>query len=78
MSINHKESIVYNDPKLSPSLKKIAEKVVENERITSEEGLLLYNEASLGFVGALANHVREKKHGKGPSSIQSHRRLQCL
>ncbi len=41
----------------------IAEKVKNNERITDEECLLLFEKGSLGFVGALANSIREKLHG---------------
>jgi len=41
----------------------IAEKVQNNERITDSEGLALFEKASLPFVGALANSIREKLHG---------------
>jgi len=44
-------------------LQQIAEKVKEGERITDEEGLLLFEKASLGFVGSLANSIRERLHG---------------
>ncbi|HEX7847925.1 MAG TPA: aminofutalosine synthase MqnE [Chitinophagaceae bacterium] len=44
-------------------LKAIAEKVRAGERITDEEGLLLFEKASLSFVGSLANMVRERLHG---------------
>lgn len=44
-------------------LKKIAEKVLAKERISIEEGVLLYKKGELGFLGALANHVREEKNG---------------
>lgn len=44
-------------------LKKIAEKVLSDERISAEEGVLLYEKAELGFLGALANYVRENKNG---------------
>ncbi|MDX2174456.1 MAG: aminofutalosine synthase MqnE [Bacteroidota bacterium] len=44
-------------------LKAIAEKVYAGQRITFEEGVTLYKEAELGFVGTLANYVREKKNG---------------
>jgi len=44
-------------------LKHIAEKVYRQERITEAEGLLLFEKADLNFVGALANHVRERLHG---------------
>ena len=48
---------------LSNDLKQIAEKVKAGQRITDEEGLLLFEKASLAFVGSLANYVREKLHG---------------
>lgn len=44
-------------------LKDIAKKIYAGQRITFEEGVTLYKEAELGFVGALANFVREKKNG---------------
>lgn len=54
---------ILNDHDLSPELGRIAEKVKTGERITPEEGILLYKEGSLGYLGGLANHIREKKHG---------------
>jgi aminodeoxyfutalosine synthase len=48
---------------ISPGLKQIAEKVRSGQRITDEEGLLLFEKASLGFVGSLANEIRFRKHG---------------
>jgi aminodeoxyfutalosine synthase len=47
---------------LSEDLKSIAEKVKKNERITREEGLILFNKGSLPFLGALANYIRESRH----------------
>src|SRR3972149_4996877 len=44
-------------------LHSIAEKVVEGIRISFDEGLILYKEGELGFLGMLANLVREKKNG---------------
>ena len=44
-------------------LKTIAEKVKQQIRITDEEGILLFEKGSLAFVGALANFIRETKHG---------------
>jgi aminodeoxyfutalosine synthase len=45
------------------ALKAIAEKVKKQQRITKEEGVLLFEKGSLPFVGALANFVRERIHG---------------
>ena len=49
---------------ISPDLKQIAEKVKAGQRITDEEGLLLFEKASLGFVGSLANEIRIRKNGE--------------
>lgn len=48
---------------LTPKLKNIAEKVYAGERLHFDEGVTLFTDASLSFVGSLANYVREKKHG---------------
>jgi aminodeoxyfutalosine synthase len=48
---------------VSPALQAIADKVYNGVRLTSEEALLLFEEAPLPFVGSLANFVREQKHG---------------
>jgi aminodeoxyfutalosine synthase len=48
---------------VSPELGVVAEKIFRGERITKEDGLLLFESAPLPFVGALANFVREKLHG---------------
>jgi aminodeoxyfutalosine synthase len=44
-------------------LKNIGEKILNEERLSFDEGVLLFEQASLGYVGALANFVREKLHG---------------
>ena len=44
-------------------LNSIADKILNNERITVEEGVLLYEKAELSLLGMLANYVREKKNG---------------
>lgn len=54
---------LFTSTTLSKSLKTIAEKVYAGERISFDEGVILYNEGELGFVGSLANYIREKKHG---------------
>jgi aminodeoxyfutalosine synthase len=43
--------------------RKIAHKVEKGQRISDEDALYLFNEASLGFVGSLANEIRNRKHG---------------
>ena len=51
------------DP-LAIRLQQIAEKVKNGQRITDEDGLLLFEKASLGFVGSLANEIRIRKNGE--------------
>ena len=50
-----------SDTKIDPALKRIAEKVIANERISFDEGVVLFEKAELGFAGALANYVKQKK-----------------
>ncbi len=45
------------------TLKEIAEKVKSEQRISDDDCLLLFNKATLDYLGVLANHVREKLHG---------------
>jgi aminodeoxyfutalosine synthase len=42
----------------------IAKKVFDKKRITPEEGLYLFEHASLGYLGTLANFIREENNGK--------------
>jgi len=47
---------------LEKDLLKIAEKVQNQERLSEEDGVLLFEKGELGFVGALANHIAERLH----------------
>jgi aminodeoxyfutalosine synthase len=55
--------LLLHDPHLSAELKAIAEKVIRRERITFDEGVTLYEKGELGYLGVLANHIREYKQG---------------
>jgi aminodeoxyfutalosine synthase len=44
-------------------LKPIADKVLAGERLSIDDGILLFRSPDLLAVGWLANHVREKRHG---------------
>jgi aminodeoxyfutalosine synthase len=44
-------------------LKLIGEKILSNQRLEFDEGVMLFEKASLPYVGALANYIREKLHG---------------
>ncbi|MGZ3939791.1 MAG: aminofutalosine synthase MqnE, partial [Flavisolibacter sp.] len=46
-----------------PELQAVADKVYSGQRLSREDGLLLFQKGDLSFVGAMANHVREKLHG---------------
>ncbi|MCA0397385.1 MAG: aminofutalosine synthase MqnE [Bacteroidetes bacterium] len=45
------------------TLKRIGNKVIDGLRINPDEGIYLFEHGSLAWLGALANHVREKMHG---------------
>lgn len=55
--------ILLEDISLAEDLKGIAQKVQNGDRITFDEGVLLYEKAELPYLGLLANYVREKRHG---------------
>ncbi len=44
-------------------LKTIAQKVYRQERITDDEGIYLFEHGELSYLGALANSIRERRHG---------------
>jgi aminodeoxyfutalosine synthase len=49
--------------KLDEDLKSIALKVQRQERITLDEGVTLYEKGTLAYLGILANHIKERRHG---------------
>jgi aminodeoxyfutalosine synthase len=49
-----------DNTKLSSKEKKIADKILNNQRINTEEGLFLYKEAKLPYLSLLANYVKTK------------------
>jgi aminodeoxyfutalosine synthase len=55
--------LLIQNPDLPADLKHIAEKVLNAERITFDEGVLLFEKGELGYLGVLANYIREKRHG---------------
>ena len=55
--------LLIRDVNLPAELKRIAEKVRSSDRISFDEGILLYEKAELGYLGILANYIREKRHG---------------
>lgn len=63
MDLSDKFQVLLQDPHLLPELKDIAQKVFRHERITFAEGVLLFEKGELGYLGVLANYIRESKHG---------------
>lgn len=59
--INAIETVIANET--DEVLREIAQKVINRQRITEKDGLLLFERGSLSFLGALANQVRERLHG---------------
>lgn len=59
--INAIETVIANET--DAELKEIAQKVINRQRITEKDGLLLFERGSLSFLGALANQIRERLHG---------------
>jgi aminodeoxyfutalosine synthase len=57
----HPDTILNNQT--NQQLRLIAEKVLNQERISDTDCLTLFNEADLAFVGTLANIIRERMHG---------------
>lgn len=51
------------DAEKNQQLQSIGYKIINKERISFDEGVALFEQASLSYVGALANWVREQIHG---------------
>lgn len=52
-----------SNPALDQDLRSIGNKVLQQERLSAEEGALLFEKGELGYLGALANHVSNRLHG---------------
>lgn len=59
--MNALQHIITSD--IDPKLRAIAQKVADRQRISFDEGVYLYEHGELGYLGALANHIRERLHG---------------
>ncbi len=55
--------VLLNDPNLSNDHRNLAQKILDNQRISFDEGLFLFEHGTIAYVGALANAVRERKNG---------------
>ena len=63
MSTADKVEDLLPDLHVSAELLTIAHKVLNNTRISFDDGVYLFEHAELGFLGILANFLREKRHG---------------
>lgn len=63
MNATEKLNFLIQDKNLDTELRRIAQKVLQGERVSFEEGVILYQRGELGYLGVLANYIREKKHG---------------
>ncbi len=48
---------------INVKLQPIVNKIINEERISKKEGIMLYTQAPLALLGCLANVIREKKNG---------------
>ena len=60
-TINDTEALVASVK--DADLQRIGIKILSDERISFDDGVILFERGSLAYLGALANYVREKKHG---------------
>ena len=61
--MNKAQIQVLVDAQADPILKSIGHKILQNERISFEDGVALFEKSSLPYVGALANWKRNELHG---------------
>ncbi|WDF70224.1 CofH family radical SAM protein [Sphingobacterium oryzagri] len=63
MNATQKLDFLIQDENLDADLKRIAQRVFQGERISFADGVLLYERGELGYLGVLANYIREQRHG---------------
>ena len=61
--MNKAQIQVLVDAQADPILKSIGHKILQDERISFEDGVALFEKSSLPYVGALANWKRNELHG---------------
>ena len=54
---------IINSSAVPNDLKAIAVKALNGKRVSFDEGVLLFEKGELGFLGAVANEIRQKRHG---------------
>lgn len=63
LQLDYRTILFMSTTSTSKALQTIADKAIAGERISQEEGVLLFEQGELGFLGRIANAIREKKHG---------------
>ena len=63
MDAREKLDFLIQDKNLDTDLREIAQMVLEGQRVDFQKGVVLYERGELGYLGVLANYIREKKHG---------------
>lgn len=56
--------LISNSPHISETLKSISSKVLNNQRISTDDALALYRSNNLALLGVLASHVKQRLSGK--------------
>ncbi len=54
---------IFSDTLIPGELKSIAQKVLDGERISTEDAVMLYKHAEIDLLGYLANYIKTKKYG---------------
>ena len=54
---------ILRNGRLTPAEQRIADQVLEGSRLSDEDALALFTTENLPFLGLLAEHVRQRKHG---------------
>ncbi len=62
-TMNGSISSLVNLPGLDSAFKTIASKIENRQRISPEDGLMLFEKGSLAMLGTMANFIREREHG---------------
>ena len=63
MNSQHQLDTLLKDQNLPEQHRLIAEKIKNNQRVSFDEGVYLYEKAELPYLGILANFIRESRHG---------------
>ena len=63
MATNDALNRLIQDDSLPNESRQIAQKILNGQRISTDDALYLYEHADLSYVGILANYIREAKNG---------------